>query len=246
MLFSLNNKDPLCIFYNKEYKNTCTLKSCSFAGSEHEFIVSGSDDFRIYCWKIPKDFKSHEFYNSLSEYVLISNEREGAPLEDTNLFNYRKRRKIEPNSNLQKLQLSGFLTVPNADCILTGHRSIVNNIIYHPIHPIMCSAGVEKLIKVWSPFPFPNSEPVPQKVERRKPISGTESPAFFRDMDIFTIGLEESSVKESSRTLALFDFFNRYESAHDVDRYGSSDSECDVFVQFMQEFEDEDQGDQEE
>lgn len=37
------------------YSNSCTMKSCTFAGSGDEFAVSGSDDHNIYLWKLPTD-----------------------------------------------------------------------------------------------------------------------------------------------------------------------------------------------
>ena len=32
-----------------------TIKSCSFFGPNDECVVSGSDDFNVYVWKIPKN-----------------------------------------------------------------------------------------------------------------------------------------------------------------------------------------------
>lgn len=31
------------------------MKTCSFAGDDDEYILSGSDDFNLYMWKVPKD-----------------------------------------------------------------------------------------------------------------------------------------------------------------------------------------------
>lgn len=38
-LFSTLSEEPLCVLYSDSYRNTCTLKSCSFIGPEHEYIV---------------------------------------------------------------------------------------------------------------------------------------------------------------------------------------------------------------
>ena len=34
------------------YYNSCTMKSCCFAGADDELVVSGSDDFRVYVWRL--------------------------------------------------------------------------------------------------------------------------------------------------------------------------------------------------
>lgn len=36
--------------------------------------------------------------------------------------------------------------------VLYGHRSIVNQVRYNPQKCILASSGVEKMIKLWSPF----------------------------------------------------------------------------------------------
>ncbi len=41
--------------------------------------------------------------------------------------------------------------------VLPGHRSIVNQVRYSPVHRLMCSSGVEKVIKVSFPIPRPPS-----------------------------------------------------------------------------------------
>lgn len=44
--------------------------------------------------------------------------------------------------------------VNSAHMVLRGHRSIVNQVRYNPASCIIASSGVEKLIKIWSPFPL--------------------------------------------------------------------------------------------
>lgn len=41
-----------------------------------------------------------------------------------------------------------------AHMVLRGHRSIVNQVRYNQASCIFASSGVEKLIKIWSPFPL--------------------------------------------------------------------------------------------
>lgn len=40
---------------------------------------------------------------------------------------------------------------------LRGHRSIVNQVRYNSKFHLLISSGVEKIVKVWSPYPTPNS-----------------------------------------------------------------------------------------
>lgn len=42
------------------------MKSCCFAGDNDEYVLSGSDDFNLYMWRIPKD--NCEYYQ---KYNLI-------------------------------------------------------------------------------------------------------------------------------------------------------------------------------
>ena len=44
--------------------------------------------------------------------------------------------------------------IPKEDFTLKGHRSIVNSVLFHPDQPIIVTAGVEKIVRQFSPFPF--------------------------------------------------------------------------------------------
>lgn len=52
ILYSTLHQEPICQFYNPDYYNSCTMKSCTFAGAMDEFVLSGSDDFNLYVWKV--------------------------------------------------------------------------------------------------------------------------------------------------------------------------------------------------
>lgn len=47
--------------------------------------------------------------------------------------------------------------VNGAFMVLKGHRSIVNQVRFNPHTYMICSSGVEKVIKVWSPYQQPES-----------------------------------------------------------------------------------------
>ncbi|KAF8770636.1 DDB1- and CUL4-associated factor 5 like protein [Argiope bruennichi] len=53
VLYELSSPQPAAEFDHHEYYNSCTMKSCCFAGERDQYILSGSDDFKLYVWKIP-------------------------------------------------------------------------------------------------------------------------------------------------------------------------------------------------
>lgn len=44
--------------------------------------------------------------------------------------------------------------VDSTHMVLRGHRSIVNHVRYNQASCLLASSGVEKMIKLWSPFPI--------------------------------------------------------------------------------------------
>ncbi|XP_006632771.1 DDB1- and CUL4-associated factor 5 [Lepisosteus oculatus] len=111
VLYELHSRLPSFQFDNQGYFNSCTMKSCCFAGDRDQYILSGSDDFNLYMWRIPKDPEA------------------GGPGRVVN----------------------------GAFMVLKGHRSIVNQVRFNPHTYMICSSGVEKVIKVWSPYQQPDS-----------------------------------------------------------------------------------------
>lgn len=51
-----------------------------------------------------------------------------------------------------KIPDDGIKWVDAAHVVLRGHRSIVNQVRYNSASCILASSGVEKIIKIWSPF----------------------------------------------------------------------------------------------
>ncbi|XP_039993835.1 alpha-actinin-1 isoform X2 [Xiphias gladius] len=104
VLYELHSRLPSFQFDNQGYFNSCTMKSCCFAGDRDQYILSGSDDFNLYMWKIPKDPEA------------------GGPGRVVN----------------------------GAFMVLKGHRSIVNQVRFNPHTYMICSSGVEKVIKTFT------------------------------------------------------------------------------------------------
>ncbi len=107
-LYDLHSPVARCQFDHPGYYNSCTMKSCCFAGMDDEFVMSGSDDFNLYMWRIPE--------------------------EEDKTF------------------------VDGAHLVLNGHRSIVNQVRFSKATCSAASAGVEKVIKLWSSLPLPKSK----------------------------------------------------------------------------------------
>ncbi|NP_001090592.1 DDB1 and CUL4 associated factor 5 L homeolog [Xenopus laevis] len=110
VLYDIHSRLPIFQFDNQGYFNSCTMKSCCFAGDRDQYILSGSDDFNLYMWRIP-----------------TNPEADGAGR-----------------------------VVNGAFMILKGHRSIVNQVRFNPDNYMICSSGVEKIIKIWSPYKQPS------------------------------------------------------------------------------------------
>lgn len=66
ILYSTYAEEPICQFYHSNYFNSCTMKSCTFAGEDDEYVVSGSDDFNLYIWRVADaNCECHLLYTSL-------------------------------------------------------------------------------------------------------------------------------------------------------------------------------------
>lgn len=52
ILYNTCSAEAVCQFYHQDYYNSCTMKSCCFAGDNDEFVLSGSDDFNLYVWRV--------------------------------------------------------------------------------------------------------------------------------------------------------------------------------------------------
>ena len=115
VVYELNNPEPVYLFDHEDYSNSCTLKSCCFAGDSDQYLISGSDNFSLFVWRIPES-------NSI---------------------------------NIEPTQSSDVKLVSDAHLVLRGHRSIVNQARYNDKFHMIASSGVEKLIKIWSPYELP-------------------------------------------------------------------------------------------
>ncbi|XP_033360392.1 DDB1- and CUL4-associated factor 5 [Bombus vosnesenskii] len=161
VLYDVDSSTHLCQFDHPGYYNSCTMKSCCFAGDNDEYVLSGSDDFNLYMWKIPS--------------------------EDVKWVNF-------------------------AHMVLRGHRSIVNQVRYNQASCIFASSGVEKLIKIWSPFPLGSNclgglkrDDGRQERQRRVFTHDEYIGLVLRSGQFMTHDYSHQSTREDPRMMAFFD-----------------------------------------
>ncbi|XP_073689866.1 DDB1- and CUL4-associated factor 5 [Garra rufa] len=181
VLYELHSRLPSFQFDNQGYFNSCTMKSCCFAGDQDQYILSGSDDFNLYMWRIPSDPEA------------------GGPGRVVN----------------------------GAFMVLKGHRSIVNQVRFNPHTYMICSSGVEKVIKVWSPYQQPDS------IGDLEGLVEDKSRSLYTHEEYISLVLNSGSglshdyvsqsVQEDPRMMAFFDSLVRRE----IEGW-SSDSDSDL------------------
>ncbi|KAL3874283.1 hypothetical protein ACJMK2_037322 [Sinanodonta woodiana] len=64
VLYKINSPLTACEFDHSGYYNSCTMKSCCFAGDKDQYILSGSDEFNLYMWRIPDDLSERLYIHS--------------------------------------------------------------------------------------------------------------------------------------------------------------------------------------
>ncbi len=137
VIYEVNNATPAYTFDSEGFSNSCTLKSCCFAGNLDQYLVTGSDDFSVNCWKIQSD--------------------------------------IDTNDELTKLNKHTHLK-------LYGHRSIVNQCRYNRRFHLLASSGVEKIIKIWSPYELSGSSIFGDLTGKRKEYPPEREPNTFNEL----------------------------------------------------------------
>jgi WD repeat-containing protein 22 len=95
--------------------------------------------------------------------------------------------------------------IKRADFVLKGHRSIVNQVRFNPVFNCVASSGVEKKIKLWSPFDITNDD-----VDKRGPsfsrrIHRREDHGWMVQNSSNLLDCEHESVEENPKMLAFFD-----------------------------------------
>ncbi|CAJ0756883.1 24180_t:CDS:10 [Entrophospora sp. SA101] len=193
-LYDVAEETPLCIFssnYNKEsntcYSNKGTFKQAHFGGPNGDYILTGSDDFRVYVWKIP-------------DLNLLKANKEISPTTENDS------KDVIQDSIIKIYENS------NPEYVLGGHRSIVNTVLWHPHLPYIFSS--EKLIKIYSAFPFSDNDNEPKEAFKQREKYPPSS--LYHIFGLSNSDLSDS-IEEDVDTLRFFDnivHFNRLISSN--------------------------------
>ncbi|KAG5672715.1 hypothetical protein PVAND_002817 [Polypedilum vanderplanki] len=98
ILYSTIDEVPISQFYNQDYYNSCTMKSCTFAGAFDEYVLSGSDDFNLYVWKIyDADLESRHQWVDKNQMVLYGHR------SIVNQVRYNPQRCLIASSGVEKI-----------------------------------------------------------------------------------------------------------------------------------------------
>ncbi|KAI4466878.1 wd repeat domain-containing family [Holotrichia oblita] len=135
VLYATQNCNALCQFYHPQYYNSCTMKTCCFAGDEDEYVLSGSDDFNLYMWSIPED--ESEWGKS---HIVLHGHR-----SIVNQVRYNKNNNLIASSGVEKMvklwstlpigSWSGSLLTDNCDAQRTVYSKDDYNSIIGPSTP---------------------------------------------------------------------------------------------------------------
>ncbi|VDN06469.1 unnamed protein product [Thelazia callipaeda] len=117
LLYDLNGGATV-EFRDQNYKNSCTVKSCSFIS--RDLVMTGSDDWKIYIWKVPSDRetvgqKVNGAYRTLEGHRSIVNHMRYSP-SNRLLFSSG----VEKIIKLQvwsELNSNGFYDQPKKRCL---------------------------------------------------------------------------------------------------------------------------------
>ncbi|CRK91640.1 CLUMA_CG005292, isoform A [Clunio marinus] len=187
VLYSTLHQEPICQFYNQDYYNSCTMKSCTFAGDNDEFVLSGSDDFNLYVWRVGD-----------------------ADLE-------KRKQWVDKNQ-----------------MVLYGHRSIVNQVRYNPQKCILASSGVEKIIKLWTPFELDKWTGSLTEEVQNEPVREVFTHEEYISLNM-THDYSNQNTHEDARMIAFFDYLVQQEiegwssesSSHNSDHTSDNSSRPD-------------------
>jgi len=164
VLYRIEKPGSVAQFDHPGYYNSCTMKSCCFGGPDDEYVLSGSDDFNLYMWAVPKEGDQSEW-------------------------------------------------VGRAHQVLQGHRSIVNQVRYNHSRGVIASSGVEKVVKLWSVLPLPDSEDIArsrkEEKERRQDRRVYSHEEYIglvlRSGSMISHDYSSESTEENPRMMAFFD-----------------------------------------
>ncbi|KAH9447997.1 hypothetical protein MJO28_011549 [Puccinia striiformis f. sp. tritici] len=208
-IWSLNDPHPLAVLKSEPtsngdtqseggFRDVCTIKHGGFSNNVHSdstYFAGGSDDFRCYGWKLPSisEMESQRYeVDKLSDWL-------GESTMDTCAYGNKT--------------ITVPMTISKPSFKLHGHRSIANSLVFHPNLPLICTSGVEKLVKVhstrqvgWYPHQTSHSRAQTTSTTVRRKISVADrSPFIFGPSHRSQQHSTGRPEDEDLETLAMFD-----------------------------------------
>jgi hypothetical protein len=92
--------------------------------------------------------------------------------------------------------------------MITGSRSIINNLVFHPDLPLIATSGVEKTVRVFSPFPLSNPDDFNDDSGGESGVKRPSRPPRRMSNYIFYLDGEEESLEEDTGYDMYFVYMN--------------------------------------
>ena len=97
VLYTVDSPAAVAQFDHPGYYNSCTMKSCCFGGPNDEFVLSGSDDFNLYMWRVPEEGETSPQWVARAHHVLQGHR------SIVNQVRYNRSRSLVASSGVEKV-----------------------------------------------------------------------------------------------------------------------------------------------
>lgn len=134
LLYSVEGgPEPVAVLEGDGFSSLATIKTGEFCTTLGQTLfMAGGDDGGVYGWKIP------ECHGGLDGSRIPSNQR----LKNDMFFINDEGGFVQPNVIKESLRLA-------------GSSAIINSVSCHPSLPYLVTAGVEKVVRIYSPHKIP-------------------------------------------------------------------------------------------
>ncbi|KAH8929778.1 WD40 repeat-like protein [Atractiella rhizophila] len=143
-LWSLDDPLPVAIMEGEGFLDNCTTKHGAFGSvGDRLLFAAGSDNYDAFVWEVPPVSQLKTLRQEVDFEAWMKDETFNDPKNETAFAVQKYTNRFLP------------ARLP-AHERLTPHRSIVNNVIFHPTLPYLFTSGIEKRIIAHSPLEFSN------------------------------------------------------------------------------------------
>ena len=110
VLYRVDSPASIAQFDHPGYYNSCTMKSCCFGGPNDEYVLSGSDDFNVYMWRLPEEGDFCSQWVARAQHVLQGHR------SIVNQVRYNHSRSLLASSGVEKVvKLWSVLPLPDRE-----------------------------------------------------------------------------------------------------------------------------------